>query len=171
MEPASAESACETSRALSASSLPPGQAAVRLERRLLAGRAVERTQPPGLQAELEQLLERLRALALHGAVLDRGDQVGQPAAPVFVLHHGEHGRGLGQRDLARLALQRDGLRPPHSWLSPPTIACSSCSKPPVSIAQWMPHSLGAPLSHHQRPARACSPGAIARVQGAQPIDV
>src|SRR5437763_996970 len=39
------------------------------------------------------------------------------------------------------------------------MAWSSCSKPPVSIAQWMPHSLGAFTSHHQRPARVCSPGA------------
>src|SRR6185312_1230645 len=61
------------------------QASIRLERRLLAGRAVEGAQPARLEAELEQLLERLRALALHGAVLDRGDQIGQPAAPVGVL--------------------------------------------------------------------------------------
>jgi len=35
---------------------------------------------------------------------------------------------------------------------------------------WMPHSLFSGFSHHHRPARACSPGATARVQGAQPID-
>jgi hypothetical protein len=48
---------------------------------------------------------------------------------------------------------------------------NSCSNPPVSIAQWIPHSLGAFCSHHHRPAREASPGAIARVQGAHPIDV
>ena len=53
----------------------------------------------------------------------------------------------------------------------PRIAWSSCSKPPVSIAQCMPHSFGAPVSHHQRPARTGSPFATGRVQGAQPIDV
>src|SRR2546422_237176 len=55
--------------------------------------------------------------------------------------------------------------------SPESSACSSCSKPPVSMAQWIPHSFGAFSSHHQRPVRAGAPGAIARVQGAQPIDV
>ena len=35
---------------------------------------------------------------------------------------------------------------------------------------WIPHSLFSGSSHHQRPARGCSPGLIARVQGAQPID-
>ncbi len=35
----------------------------------------------------------------------------------------------------------------------PSSACSSCSRPPLSIAQWMPHSFGAFVSHHQRPAR------------------
>jgi hypothetical protein len=35
----------------------------------------------------------------------------------------------------------------------------------------MPHSFGAFVSHHQRPARSSSPSAIARVHGAQPIDV
>src|SRR5438128_729048 len=50
------------------------------------------------------------------------------------------------------------------------MAWSSCSKPPVSIAQWMPHSFGAFSSHHQRPARFGSPGWIARVQGAPPIE-
>ena len=35
---------------------------------------------------------------------------------------------------------------------------------------WIPHSLFSGSSHHQRPARGCSPGLTARVQGAQPID-
>ena len=42
--------------------------------------------------------------------------------------------------------------------SSPRIACSSCSSPPVSTAQWMPHSFGAFASHHQRPSRPASPG-------------
>ena len=49
------------------------------------------------------------------------------------------------------------------------MAASSCSKAPVSTGQWMPHSLGAFVSHHQRPARGSSPGLVARVQGVQPM--
>ena len=33
-----------------------------------------------------------------------------------------------------------------------------------------PHSFFSSFSHHQRPARGCSPGCTARVQGAQPIE-
>ena len=49
------------------------------------------------------------------------------------------------------------------------MAWASCSKPPVSIGQWIPHSLGAPTSHHHRPALSSSPGATGRVQGSQPM--
>ena len=38
-------------------------------------------------------------------------------------------------------------------------------------AQCIPHSFGAPFSHHQRPGARGSPGSTARVQGAQPIVV
>jgi hypothetical protein len=38
------------------------------------------------------------------------------------------------------------------------------------MEQWIPHSLGAFVSHHQRPARLGSSSAIARVHGAQPIE-
>jgi hypothetical protein len=53
----------------------------------------------------------------------------------------------------------------------PSSACSSCSRPPLSIEQWIPHSFGAFDSHHQRPARDGSSGLIARVHGAHPIDL
>src|SRR5579863_889541 len=36
--------------------------------------------------------------------------------------------------------------------------------------QCSPHSFLASCSHHHRPARSGSPAAMARVQGAQPID-
>ena len=39
------------------------------------------------------------------------------------------------------------------------------------IEQCIPHSFGASVSHHQRPARVGSSGPIARVHGVQPIDV
>ena len=41
----------------------------------------------------------------------------------------------------------------------------------LSTEQWIPHSFGAFDSHHQRPARDGSSGPVARVQGAQPIDL
>ena len=41
----------------------------------------------------------------------------------------------------------------------PSRAVSSCSKPPVSIEQCIPHSFGAPVSHHQRPERGSSSSA------------
>ena len=36
--------------------------------------------------------------------------------------------------------------------------------------EWSPHSFLLSSSHHQRPARSDSPGVIARVHGAQPMD-
>ena len=63
------------------------------------------------------------------------------------------------------------LRPPSYPARPRTTSSSrtssSCSKPPVSMEQCMPHSLGAPCSHHQRPARGSSPAVVGRVQHAQ----
>ncbi len=120
-----------------------------------------------MEAELEQLLERVGVVVARPRRRDRGDQVGEPRAALLVLHHREHGLRLPERDLGRLALERRR----YSCSSSESSACSSCSKPPVSIAQWMPHSFGAFVSHHQRPARDCSPGATARVHGAQPIEV
>src|SRR4029453_8605866 len=119
-----------------------------------------RTDPPALEAELEDPLERLDLLD-DGALVDLRDELGGRAT----------GRGarlrLGKCALARLAADGDRAHP----CSSPRIAWSSCSRPPVSTAQWIPHSFGAFSSHHQRPSRPVSPGAIERVQGAQPIDV
>ena len=41
----------------------------------------------------------------------------------------------------------------------------------LSGVQCRPHSFTAPSSHHQRPARSSSPGPVARVHGAHPMDV
>ena len=41
---------------------------------------------------------------------------------------------------------------------------------PAPQRRWRPHSLCSGSSHHQRPERGCSPGATARVQGAQPME-
>src|SRR5699024_1151807 len=49
------------------------------------------------------------------------------------------------------------------------ICSASRSKFPVEIGQFMPHSLGASSSHHQRPDRPSSPSFVCREQGAQPI--
>jgi hypothetical protein len=94
---------------------------------------------------------------LHGR-----DEVGKAAATLTVVHEREDGLRFAQRDLGRITTQSNHF---------PRIAFSSCSNPPCSIEQCIPHSFGAFVSHHQRPARSPSPGAIARVQGAQPIDV
>jgi hypothetical protein len=40
---------------------------------------------------------------------------------------------------------------------------------PALASPWMPHSFTVFCSHHQRPARASSPGCVGRVQGAQPM--
>ena len=89
----------------------------------------------------------------------------QPAAPLVVLDEREHGLRLAERHLGRVAAHGDS----QCAASLPRMAFSSCSKPPCSIEQCMPHSLGAFVSHHQRPARSSSPSPIARVQGAQPM--
>src|SRR4029077_12156349 len=68
----------------------------------------------------------------------------------------------------RVAVCRDQL---CGWPLWPSNAASSCSKPPVSIAQCIPHSFGAPVSHHQRPDRGSWPSGTARVHGAHPIDL
>ena len=82
-----------------------------------------------------------------------------------VLHHREHGLRLAEGDLRCVAVHRDHAECSFS-VSLPMIAFSSCSKPPCSIEQCMPHSFGAFDSHHQRPARSSSSGPIARVHGA-----
>ena len=97
------------------------------------------------------------------ALVDRRDELVE-AAPA----RGDADRlRLGERDLRASPATATA----HAAASSPRIACSSCSSPPVSTAQWIPHSFGAFASHHQRPARPASPGAIARVHGAQPIEV
>jgi hypothetical protein len=70
--------------------------------------------------------------------------------PVQVCHPGRGAR-------------RDGLRPDlfRYGTHAATLIGISCN----------PHSFRAPgCSHHQRPARGCSPGRIARVHGSQPIE-
>ena len=169
VRPWSPDSASPTAAALCASSTPAGQLAVEPEQRLLAAGAVERTDATRLQCDRHQPLELGDLVGLDGPlVLDRLSERVEPLAVVVVLDGGADGVDLCERDLAFLASEGEGG---HAWASSPRIAWSSCSKPPVSIAQCMPHSFGAFDSHHHRPARVGSPGAIARVQGEQPIEV
>ena len=94
-------------------------------------------------------------LVVEQALLERLLELGQLLAVLLGRRGGEHGPGLGERELALGLRHLDRLpsRRRHSCEPSPRIACSSCSKPPVSIAQCMPHSFGASVSHHQRPAR------------------
>ena len=121
----------------------------------------------GLEGHLDQGLQRSEETFLDGPL---GNGAGQlfVRSPRFRLPDGgEHAFDLGEQDLA---LGRVDLQAHTLWRAPRCrIASISCSKPPVSRGQWMPHSLGAFVSHHQRPARASSPSAVARVQGAQPM--
>ena len=166
--PLSVASASVTARALSVSSAPRGQPAVEAERGLLAARAVERADPAGLEAELEQLARAPpRPRRRPRPPRPRGER--RPAGARCPRRAPSRARPAPRRARPRAPRRRRRRRSIER--SSPRIACSSCSKPPVSIAQWMPHSFGAFVSHHQRPARVASPGAIARVQGAQPIEV
>src|SRR5581483_6738944 len=78
-----------------------------LERRLLALRAVQSPDPAAAETELEQLLERLRLLLAQLALLDRGDEIGEPPPALRLLDEREHRLRLAQRDLGRLSAQRD----------------------------------------------------------------
>src|SRR2546421_5608665 len=66
--------------------LPAWKLPVDAERRLLAARAVERAHPTGLEAELEELLERLRVVCADLAFTDRGDERREAAASFVVVH-------------------------------------------------------------------------------------
>ena len=145
-----------------------GQLTVEPQQRLLSTRSVERTSAAGLERERHDALELGCVVLFDLSTGERRTDRVQARAGLARRHSRQHGIDLGERELELLAANRDAR---HACASSPRIACSSCSKPPVSIAQCMPHSFGAFVSHHQRPARAGSPGAIARVQGAQPIDV
>src|SRR2546421_10245924 len=69
---------------------PTGQPAEGLERRLLALRPVDAADSAARKPELDQLLERLRVVVVELAVLDRGDEVREPAATLPVVHERQH---------------------------------------------------------------------------------
>src|SRR5204862_3154526 len=95
-------------RARGAAELPAtGKPAIDPERGLLAAGAVQLPQAARLEPELEQLLERLGLLVAELALVDRRDERREPPAPLVVLDEREHGLRLAERDLARLALERD----------------------------------------------------------------
>src|SRR5438552_475055 len=83
---------------------------VDLQGSLLAAGPVERAHAAALQPELEQLRERLAVLAADLALSDRRDHAGKPSAIVLVAGHRENGLRLRQRDLLRLAGERDSAR-------------------------------------------------------------
>src|SRR5258706_13920644 len=67
------------------------QLAVSLQRGLLSLGTVDATNAACRKPELDDLLERLRLVFPELAVLDRSDQIGEPAAPLCVLHQRHHG--------------------------------------------------------------------------------
>src|SRR5438067_7538917 len=69
----------------------PGQPAKDLQRSLLALRPVDAADAAARKPELDQLLERLRVVVVELAVLDRGDEVREPAATLPVVHERQHG--------------------------------------------------------------------------------
>src|SRR5216683_879390 len=91
----------------------------------------------------------------------------QLAAGPYDLTPGPFPKGKGSK--VKSGARSGALHSACEW--PLRRAASSCSNPPVSIAQFIPHSLGAPVSHHHRPERASSPAPVARVHGAHPMDV
>src|SRR6266487_253047 len=136
---------------------PVRESAVEAEGGLLPAGPVKGADAPTLQAELEDLLERLDLLH-DRAFVDLCDELGGRASG------GEDGLRLREGDLARLAAYCDAsdtfgvTTSPRtkadscavafvlgfvSHASSPISARSSCSSPPVSTAQWMPHSFGA----------------------------
>src|SRR4051812_12861010 len=80
-----------------------GQPAECLQRRLLALGSVDAANAAAREPELDQLLERLRLVVAELAVLDRGDEVGKPAATLPVVDEREHRLRLAERDLGRVA--------------------------------------------------------------------
>ena len=82
-------------------------------------------------------------------------------------------RGVAEHDAAPLVeVEDDRVVGGRSHPAPRRADTSAGSgTPATSIGGCRRHSLCVSLSHHQRPARSCSPGWVARVQGAQPIDM
>ena len=69
------------------------------------------------------------------------------------------------------ALPLPGSRPSACSAARPSDGSPGQMRPSgVPFTGWRPHSLLSGFSHHQRPARGCSPGWMARVHGAQPIE-
>src|SRR5436190_3176724 len=102
------------------------------------------------------------------AFLDLLPRVGRLALRRLGLHGGAH---------LAWALFRVEYLPAHALLPPRAACASSASRsrsdfvPRSWTEQWIPHSLSVSRSHHHRPARSGSPGRIARVHGAHPIEV
>ena len=88
-----------------------GEAPVEAERRGLAARPVQGANPPALQAELQQLVERRRVLLADLALGRRADKVGQPRAVALVRGHREDGLRRDQwatrTDIRKIEIDHD----------------------------------------------------------------
>ena len=138
-----------------------------------AGRPVDRADPARLERELQDRLEH----AAPAVRRERPTRFASTSSSSWTRYSSEPAAARTARVSASASSASGSasrmLRPRERAThlrQLPTMAWSSCSNPPVSIAQCMPHSFGAPVSHHQRPARTGSPSATGRVQGWQPID-
>jgi hypothetical protein len=83
------------------------QLAVRLQRGLLAFGPVDAADATGRQTELDDLFERLRLVVAELTFLHGCNEVGKPAAALFVLHHREHRLCLAEGDLCGFAPESD----------------------------------------------------------------
>ena len=159
--PASAASASVTSRALSARLRPSRQPPVDAQRGLLAARPVEGPHPAALQAELEKLLERL-----HLARRPRPRRSRRRGRRRGAVLRREHRLRLGQRDLSRLARQSGASLVLSDQRVQLVLEPAGLDR---AVDAALLRRVRSPTTSGRRgPAR---PASIARVQGAQPIDV
>src|SRR5207253_10343426 len=81
--------------------LAPRQLPIGLQRGLFSLGTVETADAPGREPELDDLLECLRVVFAELSLLDRGDEIGEPASSLGVLHERQNGLRLAQGDLGR----------------------------------------------------------------------
>ena len=150
--------------------LRPGrELAERPESGLLAARPVQGADAPRLERQGEQAVELVRLTALDRVPTGEHDEeVVEEVTVVALVEHVAHGLDLGTCDL-ELVVSSAARASRVRLLAQDRV---ELVLEPAGLDRAV-HSalLGRAGLHHQRPARVGSPGAIARVQGLQPIEV